>query len=160
MGCEVRLVKGDMVNKDDIVRAVQQSPNLKGILHSPMLLQDESLRNMTVEQWIKATDPKVKGAWNLHEAVADAGHELDFFVFLSSMSGLNGQPGQANYAGANVFLDAFAQWRNKNGLAASSIQIGAVSDMGFAARDDALLQRLIKNGYSGVTQSEDRKSVV
>ncbi|KAI1864640.1 hypothetical protein JX265_008364 [Neoarthrinium moseri] len=154
MGCEVVLVKGDMVNRDDVFRAVQQAPNLKGILHSPMLLQDEAFRNMRLEQWIKATGPKVKGAWYLHEATVEAGIELDFFVFLSSMSGITGQPGQANYAGANTFLDAFALWRNSNGLPASSIDIGAVADMGYAARDQKLLQRLLKNGYSGVTESE------
>ncbi|ROT42957.1 hypothetical protein SODALDRAFT_288666 [Sodiomyces alkalinus F11] len=154
MGCDVVLVKGDMVNRDDIFRAVQQSPNLKGILHSPMLLQDEAFRNMTIQQWIKATGPKVNGAWYLHEATQEAGIELDFFVFLSSMSGITGQPGQANYAGANTFLDAFALWRNSNGLAASSIDIGAVADMGYAARDQQLLQRLLRQGYSGVTESE------
>ena len=154
MGCEVVLVKGDMVSKDDIFRAVKQAPNLKGILHSPMLLQDEAFRNMKLEQWIKATSPKVKGAWYLHEATVEAGINLDFFVFLSSMSGIAGQPGQANYAGANTFLDAFALWRNSNGLPASSIDIGAVADMGYAARDQQLLQRLLRNGYSGVTESE------
>ncbi|KAJ4364877.1 hypothetical protein N0V95_000627 [Ascochyta clinopodiicola] len=154
MGCEVVLVKGDMVNKDDVYNAVRQAPNLKGILHSPMLLQDEAFRNMKLEQWIKATGPKVKGAWYLHEATVEAGIDLDFFVFLSSMSGITGQPGQANYAGANTFLDAFALWRNSNGLPASSIDIGAVADMGYAARDQQLLQRLLKNGYSGVTESE------
>jgi NAD(P)-dependent dehydrogenase (short-subunit alcohol dehydrogenase family)/aryl carrier-like protein len=154
MGCEVVLVKGDMVNKDDIFRAVKQAPNLKGILHSPMLLQDEAFRNMKLEQWIKATGPKVKGAWYLHEATVEADINLDFFVFLSSMSGITGQPGQANYAGANTFLDAFALWRNSIGLPASSIDIGAVADMGYAARDQQLLQRLMKNGYSGVTESE------
>nr|QHD56300.1 polyketide synthase [Curvularia sp. IFB-Z10] len=154
MGCEVVLVKGDMVNKEDVFRAVKQAPNLKGILHSPMLLQDEAFRNMTLEQWIKATGPKVKGAWYLHEATMEAGINLDFFVFLSSMSGSTGQPGQANYAGANTFLDAFALWRNSNGLPASSIDIGAVAGMGYAARDQQLLQRLLQGGYSGVTESE------
>ncbi|KAI4284877.1 MAG: hypothetical protein L6R38_001086 [Xanthoria sp. 2 TBL-2021] len=154
MGCEVILVKGNLINKNDIVNAVQQAPNLKGVLHAPMLLADESFRNMTLEQWNKVLDPKVKGAWYLHEAILDAGIDLDFFVLLSSMSGLNGQPGQSNYAGANTFLDAFAQYRNNMGLVASSIDIGAVADMGYAARDEALLQRLITNGYSGVTQRE------
>lgn len=154
MGCEVRLVKGNLTNKGDVLGAIQQAPNLKGIVHCPMLLQDGSFRNMTVEQWSKAADPKVKGTWHLHEATLEYGINLDFFVFLSSMSGLNGQPGQANYAGANTFLDSFAQYRNNMGLAASSIDIGAVADMGYAARDDALLQRLIKNGYSGVTERE------
>lgn len=154
MGCEVVLVKGSLTNKEDIVNAVQQAPNLKGVVHCPMLLQDESFRNISLAQWNTASDPKVSGAWFLHDATQEAGIILDFFVFLSSMSGLNGQPGQANYAGANTYLDAFAQYRNNMGLAASSIDIGAVSDMGYAARDDALLQRLIKNGYSGVTESE------
>ncbi|KAL8969035.1 MAG: hypothetical protein Q9183_002186, partial [Haloplaca sp. 2 TL-2023] len=154
MGCEVILIKGDLVDKQDIVNAVQQAPNLKGVLHAPMLLADESFRNMTLEQWNRVSDPKVKGAWYLHEAILGAGITLDFFVFLSSMSGLNGQPGQSNYAGANTFLDAFAQYRNNMGLVASSIDIGAVADMGYAARDEALLQRLITNGYSGVTQPE------
>jgi NAD(P)-dependent dehydrogenase (short-subunit alcohol dehydrogenase family)/aryl carrier-like protein len=154
MGCTVQLVKGDIANKDDVLRAVKQAPNLKGILHSPMLLRDEALRNMNLEQWVQVSNPKVKGAWNLHEATLESGIKLDFFVLLSSMSGLNGQPGQSNYAGANTFLDAFAQYRNNMGLAAASIDIGAVADMGYAARDDALLQRLIKNGYSGVTETE------
>lgn len=154
MGCEVHLVKGNLVNKSDIASAIEQSSNLKGVVHCPMLLQDEAFRNMTLDQWNTASDPKVKGAWHLHEATLEAGIDLDFFVLLSSMSGLNGQPGQANYAGANTFLDAFAQYRNNAGLAASSIDIGAVADMGYAARDDTLLQRLIKNGYSGVTESE------
>ncbi|RYP07438.1 hypothetical protein DL765_009149 [Monosporascus sp. GIB2] len=39
------------------------------------------------------------------------------------------------------------------GLAASFIDIGAVADMGYASHDDALLQRVIKNGYSGVTET-------
>ncbi|KAK2021943.1 hypothetical protein LX32DRAFT_574456 [Colletotrichum zoysiae] len=154
MGCEVVLVKGDMVNRDDVFRAVKAAPNLKGILHSPMLLQDEAFRNMTLEQWIKATGPKVKGAWYLHDATTQAGIKLDFFVFLSSMSGITGQPGQANYSGANTFLDAFTLWRNSNALPASSIDIGAVADMGYAARDQQLLQRLLRGGYSGVTEAE------
>ncbi|KAF9880614.1 hypothetical protein CkaCkLH20_01656 [Colletotrichum karsti] len=154
MGCDVVLVKGDMVNKDDIYRAVRQAPNLKGILHSPMLLQDEAFRNMTVEQWTKVIGPKVQGALYLHEATVEAGIELDFFVLLSSLSAVTGQPGQANYAGANAFLDAFTLWRNSKGLPASSIDIGAVADMGYAARDQQLLQRLLRNGYSGVTESE------
>ncbi|KAL8790669.1 MAG: hypothetical protein Q9213_000517 [Squamulea squamosa] len=154
MGCEVVLVKGNLIDKNDILNAVRHAPNLKGVLHAPMLLADESFSKMTLEQWNKVSDPKVKGAWYLHEAIADAGIKLDFFVFLSSMSGLNGQPGQSNYAGANTFLDAFAQYRNNMGLVASSIDIGAVADMGYAARDEALLQRLITNGYSGVTQPE------
>ncbi|PPJ57411.1 hypothetical protein CBER1_01404 [Cercospora berteroae] len=154
MGCEVTLVAGNMIKQEDIARAVRESSNLKGVVHSPMLVADEGFENMSLEQWHRASDPKVKGAWYLHEAVTEAGFDLDFFLFLSSMSGLNGQPGQANCSGANTFLDAFVQYRNGLGLAASFIDIGAVADMGFAARDEALLKRLLTNGYSGCTETE------
>lgn len=50
MGCEVVLAKGNMVNRDDIFRAVQLAPNLEGILHSPMLIHDVAFRNMKLEQ--------------------------------------------------------------------------------------------------------------
>lgn len=152
MGCEIIPVKGDLSSRDDVLEAVRRAPNLRGVLHAPMLLADGNFRDMTAEQWDRVCGPKVRGAWYLHEATA--GLALDFFVLLSSMSGLNGQPGQANYAGANTYLDALAQYRNGLGLPAAAIGLGAVADVGYAARDDALLQRLIANGYSGVTQAE------
>lgn len=152
MGCEVVLVKGNLIDKDDVFNAVQVAQPLKGVIHAPMLLRDSSFKNMSLENWNMVADPKVQGAWYLHEATKDM--DLDFFVFFSSLSGLNGQPGQANYAGANTYLDSFAQYRNSLGLAASSIDIGAVADMGYAARDDALLQRLMINGYSGIVERE------
>lgn len=55
MGCEVILVKGDLISKDDISNAVQQAGNLKGVLHAPMLLTDDNFRNMTLEQWNSQT---------------------------------------------------------------------------------------------------------
>ncbi|KAJ4338021.1 hypothetical protein N0V95_008172 [Ascochyta clinopodiicola] len=45
-----------------------------------------------------------------------------------SVSGLMGQFGQANYAAANCFLDAFAQYRHAQGLPASAIDLGVAED--------------------------------
>ena len=50
------------------------------------------------------------GAWNIAQAVQM--EALDFMVFFSSIVGLLGNPGQADYAGANAFLDAFAACRS------------------------------------------------
>lgn len=91
---------------------------------------------MTHEDWITATGPKVDGSWNLHHAL---GHDLDFFVMFSSTSGLMGQYGQANYAAANTFLDAFAQYRHSLGLAASVIDLGVMEDVGFVAESATLV---------------------
>ncbi|RYP65435.1 hypothetical protein DL771_008307 [Monosporascus sp. 5C6A] len=98
--------------------------------------------------------PKVKGTWNLHDATVSAGADLDFMVLFSSLSGIIGQPGQANYASGNTFLDAFAQYRNGLGLEASVIDIGAVEGVGFISEHQGLMGKMKTSGFKSVTEQE------
>ena len=101
---------------------------------------------MGYDDWAAVAAPKVAGTWNLHTAFAD--HSLDFFVLFSSISGLVGNPGQANYAAANTFLDSFVQFRHSNGLPASVIDIGAVGDVGYVSHKQAVMEQLrARMGY-------------
>jgi len=81
--------------------------------------------------------PKIQGAINLHKALNDR-PLLDFFVCLSSVSTLGIMPGQTSYAGSNSVLDAFCNWRQSHGLAASSISLPAISDAGYVAESAPL----------------------
>lgn len=90
-------------------------------------VQDGKLDEMSISDWEAAVKPKVDGTWNLHKATQSI--PLDFMVMFSSFSGLVGQRGQANYASANTFLDAFVQYRHANGLAASVLDIGPIEDV-------------------------------
>ena len=82
----------------------------------------------TFKDWSAVQDPKVKGTWNLHNALSQV--DLDFFVLFSSVSATLGRPGQSSYSSANTFLDSFAQFRQSLGRRCSVINIGAVEGIG------------------------------
>jgi acyl carrier protein len=95
---------------------------------------------MTFEEWTAALAPKLVGSWNLHHATAD--HSLDFFVVLGSIAGVCGNTGQANYAAATTFLEAFTRYRRQRGLPSSVLHLGVVGDAGAASRNSRFLRRV------------------
>ncbi|WP_308159058.1 SDR family NAD(P)-dependent oxidoreductase [Amycolatopsis magusensis] len=82
---------------------------LHGVLHLAGVTRDGFLLRKTEAEFDEVLAPKVRGTIELDRATAD--YPLDFFVVFSSMSGVAGTPGQADYAFANRFLDSFAGWR-------------------------------------------------
>ncbi|KAJ6114967.1 Acyl transferase/acyl hydrolase/lysophospholipase [Penicillium sp. IBT 16267x] len=156
MGCRVDFVQGSVSDPGDVTKAItraQAQGQLKGIFQMSMVNRDENLTRMTLEDWNEAVKPKVNGTWNLHNAALSVGAELDFFVLFSSLSGMFGQPGQSNYAGANTFLDAFSQYRLTLGLPACAISIGAVEEVGCLAVRESIMQRFKATGILGDTIS-------
>lgn len=156
MGCEVRVVRGSVTSADDVARAIRESDpaRLRGILQLSMVLRDEAFPRMQLADWAAVVEPKTRGTWLLHQAALAAGLKLDFFVLFSSLSGVLGQPGQANYSGSNTFLDAFVQYRHALGLPASAVDIGVVMDIGAAALDKTLMQRMKAAKAHGVMEPE------
>ncbi|KAF4459108.1 KR domain-containing [Fusarium albosuccineum] len=150
-GCSAEAVRGDVVVLADVeaVFATSSKP-LRGVINMSMVLRDQGFANMSHQEWAAAVDPKVKGTWNLHNAALAAGLDLDFFLLFSSISGVVGQPGQANYAGANTFLDAFVQYRQYLGLKAQSIDIGMMLDHGYVAENPLIMERLLAQGNYGI----------
>ena len=57
-----------------------------------------------------------------------------------------GNRGQAAYAAANTFLDAFSQYRQSQGLPIATVDLTAVKDVGYLAEDDekaALVEKML-----------------
>lgn len=101
---------------------------------------------MSFEQWKAATRPKVDATWNLHYQVPD----LEFFVMLSSLTGVGGSPSQANYSSGSTFQDVFARYRSSQGLPAVSIDLGSIKGVGYVAENEGVVDRLIKMGYEPI----------
>lgn len=107
---------------------------------------------MTVEDFHTTISSKVSGTWNLHNAALQQNIELDFFTMLSSISGVVGQKGQANYAAANVFMDAFASYRQSIGLPANSTNLGVIEDVGYVANQGGMQQHFDKRQWTGIDE--------
>ncbi|WP_038182346.1 SDR family NAD(P)-dependent oxidoreductase [Vibrio rhizosphaerae] len=120
-------------------------PPLKGVVHSAGVLADGVVAQQSWEDYLKVFAPKVAGTLSLYQAVRE--QALDFFVIYSSAASILGNPGQANYAAANSFVDSFVWYLRGQGVAATSINWGGWSEIGLAAnmaqqvpdRENALL---------------------
>jgi hypothetical protein len=87
---------------------------------------------MSMSDWQTAITPKVEGSWNLHELLPT---NMDFYVMLSSVAGIFGNRGQANYAAGNTFQDALAAYRTARGMNTYSLNLGSVSSIGWVAEN-------------------------
>lgn len=163
MGCKVTSVACDVTEEDAVREAIShissstQRP-IAGVLFLPMVLADAALSDMTVGKWRTATDPKIRGSWNMHNSLPQSSH-LDFFVLFSSTSGFCGYPGQANYAAANSFLDAFAQYRRGLGLPCSVIDVGPVEDVGHVSKVKEIQDTMARSGARFVSERQMLEAV-
>ena len=98
---------------------------------------------MSYNEWQSAVIPKVQGSWNLHALLPKG---LDFFILLSSVSGIIGQRGQANYAAGNTYMDALAHHRTSHGEKAISVDLGAMVSDGYLANNKEIMDRILSYG--------------
>ena len=85
---------------------IEKHPEINGIIHSALLLEDALLQNMSGESLLNVLKPKVHGTVNLIKAIKNK--PLDFILFFSSIQSYIANAGQANYTAACVCKDALA----------------------------------------------------
>lgn len=157
LGAIVHELRGDVSQIKDVRAAfsIPGTPPVGGIIQGAMVLRDVPFENMTHADFMGACSPKVSGTWNLHRVSHDELQlRLDFFTLLSSFVGVIGNKGQANYCAANTFLDAFAHYRrNTLGLAANSIDLGPIEDVGVIEDQERLRGKLDVPQWTSINEA-------
>ncbi|PHH91885.1 hypothetical protein CDD83_9906 [Cordyceps sp. RAO-2017] len=136
---------GNLAEVQEMVRAFGSTmPPIRGCIQASVVLRDNLFPNMTYEDWVISTKAKVAGSWNLHAALP---RDLDFFILISSLNGIMGGRGQANYGAGNAFEDALAQHRVLSGQKAVSIDLGLMVAEGIVAENPQLLASMRRIGH-------------
>ncbi|MCK8438946.1 SDR family NAD(P)-dependent oxidoreductase, partial [Streptomyces sp. D2-8] len=154
LGADVRLAACDVTDRSALAGLLAGVGELSGVVHTAGVLDDVTVEGLTAERLHSVLRPKVDAAWYLHELTREMG--LRAFVVYSSVSGLLGTAGQANYAAGNAFLDALAAHRRAAGLPATSLAWGlwdGTHGMG-GTLGDADLARWTRQGIRTLTPEQ------
>ena len=129
-GASVCLLACDVGDTADALSFLSHA-KLISLLHAAGMLRDKLLRSMAINDIRAVFAPKAVAAWHLGTALAPK--PLQMVGLFSSLASTFGNVGQANYAGGNTYLDAFASYQRRCGVLASSIQIPTVNGAGMGA---------------------------
>jgi hypothetical protein len=160
MGANVSVVRGDVCDAEDVKRAVKTCADtgmpLGGVVQASMGLSESIFLTMTSEAWQTAIKPKWAGTWNLESAVRERDQlgKLDFFLLMSSISGIVGTATESNYCAANGFLDAFAQALGARGIPVVSLGLGMVSEVGYLHENSEIEALLLRRGIQPLNEAE------
>jgi polyketide synthase PksN len=113
-GCTIEYRQTDISEKQAVEKLVngimENYGSLHGILHCAGVVRDNFIIRKTAGEFSEVLAPKVSGTVYLDHVTRDL--PLDFFVLFSSGAAVLGNPGQADYATANAFMDVYAGYRN------------------------------------------------
>ncbi|AFZ36199.1 6-deoxyerythronolide-B synthase [Stanieria cyanosphaera PCC 7437] len=116
LGAEVLTLTADICDRaqmqNAIAVALKRFGKINGVIHAAGVAGGGIIQLKTPEIAESVFAPKVTGTLVLNQVLA--GIDLDFLVLCSSLSSVVGGFGQADYSGANAFLDVFARCNHSN----------------------------------------------
>ncbi|MGT2650311.1 SDR family NAD(P)-dependent oxidoreductase [Streptococcus troglodytae] len=113
-GGEIKYLSVDLSNSESVKACIriikEQISTINGVVYCAGINQDAMIQNKTSKQIDSVLKAKVYGVMNLDRALK--AEPLDFFCMFSSIAAIFGNPGQADYAFANGYMNGYACFRN------------------------------------------------
>lgn len=157
-GATVTAVEVDISRPSDatgiLVRALRDGFPVKGIVHCAGVINDRPVEQQSWQTIEPVLRPKVQGAFNLHAAASSLGQTLDFYLLQSSATSILGNFGQSGHGAACAFLDGLAAMRRLQGQAATSVNWGPWSDVGYLKSRPEIVEQLEQRGMGSLTGDE------
>ncbi|CAN3978273.1 SDR family NAD(P)-dependent oxidoreductase [Kitasatospora purpeofusca] len=134
-GARIALLRADVTDERELGAALAalraRFGPLNGVVHAAGAPSTGMLARRTRADADAVLAAKTIGTLLLDRLCAD--DPLDFLLLCSSVSAVLGGPGQSDYGAANAFLDAFAQWRRRQGRPVTALGWGTWEGVGMAA---------------------------
>ncbi|MDD5273734.1 MAG: SDR family NAD(P)-dependent oxidoreductase, partial [Methylovulum sp.] len=112
---KLHYIQADASDEPDLQRAYQTIKThygqIHGVIHSAIVLQDQSLANMDETCFRASLSAKITASVRLAQVFR--AESLDFMLFFSSAVVFEKVPGQSNYAAGSTFKDAYAHYLAK-----------------------------------------------
>ncbi|MEV0016819.1 SDR family NAD(P)-dependent oxidoreductase [Streptomyces tendae] len=155
LGGQTAYVRGDVADPADARRIVaearERTGRVDGVFHSALVLRDRTLAAMDEDTFLDVLAAKTSGLTALAAALDD--EPPGFLVCFSSAVSFTDAPGQANYAAASTFEDAFAGYLRERSFPASVINWGFWGSVGVVAQQRRV-ERFAELGIGSLDPAE------
>ncbi|QMU78259.1 SDR family NAD(P)-dependent oxidoreductase [Streptacidiphilus sp. PB12-B1b] len=149
-------LQADATDREELTAAVARIrarfPEINGVVHSALVLLDQSVARMPEDRFRAAVRAKVDVSVRMAQVFAD--EPLDFVLFFSSINSFQRSAGQSNYVSGCVFKDAFARlWQQSRPTTVKVMNWGYWGSVGVVA-SSAYQRRMEQSGIGSIEPAE------
>jgi len=148
LGDRVHVLPCDLRDRAAVVKLAEEAEKTVGqvdiLVNNAGITHDNLFMRMKDEEWDDVINVNLNSVFVLTRGILRGMMRRRYgrIVNIASISGVFGNPGQANYVAGNAFMEALAWHRRARGLPATAISWGAISDTGYLARNARVLKIL------------------
>ena len=163
-----RFVRIDIVDSNAVNAAIAEFPQAPTLLvNNAGITRDRSIAKMSDADWAAVLNVNLTGAFNMIRAVAPlmAGQRFGRIVNITSINGMRGKFGQANYAAAKSGLIGLtktaAREFGKKGITVNAVAPGMVmTDMARALPEEILARAVAEAALPELADPQDVSNAV